>query len=64
MVLLIAKNVALGLSVIIVIIEGQEQTNMQKNYEHPTQALDMSNLFKHKLPEVNMKIRKQLLVKH
>jgi hypothetical protein len=35
MVLLIAKNVALGLSVII---EGQEQTNMQKNYEHPTQA--------------------------
>jgi hypothetical protein len=46
-----------------VIIEGQEQTNMHKNYEHPTQALDMSNLFKHKLRHVYMKIRSDVISK-
>ncbi len=36
---------------------------MQKNYEHPTQALDMSNLFKHKLRHVYMKIRSDVISK-
>ncbi|MBW4513116.1 MAG: hypothetical protein KME64_42550 [Scytonematopsis contorta HA4267-MV1] len=36
---------------------------MHKNYEHSTQALDMSNLFKHKLLLVNMKIRSDVISK-